>query len=208
MKNKLLFGILIVVIILLIALGLLIFLNNKANSKKSDYVETTSKIEKKIEEAKIEKNEENIVTDKDNAEESVLNSTRDIDLHDVDGKETNYEFTYKGKIYSAKYTKDNWHIVDSYEITNKKDIEIICKALIDIYPIHGRDMISYRTVEDLAYEWNEHNIAYMVLPENNIWKKNTKDVDLNPEDQNKSLQEMYEDRTGKKLNINELIKSK
>ncbi len=208
MKNKLLFGILIVVIILLIALGLLIFLNNKANSKKSDYVETASKIEKKIEEAKIEENEDNIVTDKDNAEESVLISTEDINLQDVDGKETNYKFTYKGKIYSAKYTKDNWHIVDSYEITNKKDIEIICKALIDIHPIHGRDMISYRTVEDLAYEWNEHNIAYMVLPENNIWKKNTKDVDLNPEDQNKSLQEMYEDRTGKKLNIDELIKSK
>ena len=205
MKKKMIFGVLIFTIIILIIISLAIFFNNKANSKKSEYVEANSKIDNNVEETKTEENVEDIDITK---EESVLNSTEDIDLHDVDGKETNYEFTYKEKIYSAKYTKDNWHIVDSYEISNKKDIEIICKALIDIHPIHGRDMISYRTVEDLAYEWNEHNIAYMVLPENNIWKKNTKDVDLNPEDQNKSLQEMYEDRTGKKLNIDELIKSK
>ena len=136
--------------------------------------------------------------------EETLCSTKDINLQDVDGKKTNYSFTYKNQNFSAKYTKDNWHIKDSYKITNAKDIGIICQALIDVHPIHGKDMKSYRTVDDLVYEWQQHNLAYNILPDDNSWKSHAKDVDLNPADQGKSLAEIYEDRTGKKLDINKL----
>ena len=128
-----------------------------------------------------------------------------VELKDIDGKETNYSFKYEGQTFTAIYTEDNWKIIDSYKIKNKKDMMVICKALIDIHPIHGKDMNSYRTVEDMAYEWEQHNIAYSILPDDNTWKENAKDVDLNPEDQGKSIVEFYEERTGIKLNLEELL---
>ena len=135
---------------------------------------------------------------------SVLSSTEDINLRDIDGKKTNYSFTYKNQDFSAKYTKDNWHIKDSYKIANAKDMGIICQALIDVHPIHGKDMKSYRTVDDLVYEWQQHNLAYNLLPDDNSWKSHAKDVDFNPADQGKSLAEIYEARTGSKLDIKKL----
>ncbi len=126
--------------------------------------------------------------------ENVLTSTEDIKLHDVDGKSRNYSFTYKNKAYTAIYTKDNWQIKDSYTIKSRKDMAIICQALIEIHQIHGRDMVSYRTAEDMVDEWVQHNIAYNLLSEDHKWKANAKDVDFNPEDQGKSMKEMYDDR--------------
>lgn len=139
--------------------------------------------------------------------ESVLSITKDINLRDLDGNKTNYIFTYNNENFSAKYTKDNWHIEDSYKITDAKDIGLICQALIDVHPIHGKDMKSYRTVDDLVYEWQQHNLAYTILPDDNSWKEHAKDVDLNPDDQGKSLEEMYEDRTGNELDIEKLKNS-
>ena len=135
---------------------------------------------------------------------SVLSYTEDINLRDLDGKKSNYLFTYKNQDYSAKYTKDNWHIKDSYKITDAKDIGIICQALIEVHTIHGKDLKSYRKVDDLVYEWQQHNLAYNLLPEDNPWRENAKDVDLDPADQGRSLKELYESRTGKEFNINDL----
>lgn len=135
---------------------------------------------------------------------SVLKSTRDINLRDTDGKKTYYLFTYKNEDFTAIYTKDNWKIKNSYKITNGQDIAYICKALIDVHPIHGKDMISYRTVDDLVYEWQQHNLAYNLLPDDNSWKSHAKDVDLDPADQGKSLAEIYEARTGSKLDVRKL----
>lgn len=139
---------------------------------------------------------------------SVLKSTRDINLRDTDGKKTNYLFTYKNEDFTAIYTKDNWKIKNSYKITNGQDIAYICKALIDLHPIHGKDMKSYRTVDDLVYEWQQHNLAYNLLPDDNSWKSHAKDVDLDPADQGKSIAEIYEARTGSKLDIRKLKKIK
>ena len=139
---------------------------------------------------------------------SVLKSTRDINLRDIDGKGTNYLFTYKNEDFTAIYTKDNWKIKNSYKITNGQDIAYICKALIDVHPIHGKDMKSYRTVDDLVYEWQQHNLAYNMLPDDNSWKSHAKDVDLDPADQGKSIAEIYEARTGSKLDIRKLKKIK
>ena len=139
---------------------------------------------------------------------SVLSYTEDINLRDLDGKKSNYLFTYKNQDYSAKYTKDNWHIKDSYKITDAKDIGIICQALIEVHPIHGKDLKSYRKVDDLVYEWQQHNLAYNLLPDDNSWKEHAKDVDLDPADQGRSLAEIYEARTGSKLDINKLKNNK
>ena len=51
----------------------------------------------------------------------------------------------------------------------------------------------------MAYEWVQHNIAYNILPDGDKWKDNAKDVDINPADQNKSLYEMYKNKTGGNL---------
>ncbi|WP_029321825.1 hypothetical protein [Butyrivibrio sp. AE3004] len=135
----------------------------------------------------------------------ILKSTADIGLHDVDGKGKNYKFTYDNVEYSAIYTTDNWKIMDSYRINNMSDMAIICQALIDVHPIHGSDMESYRNATDLAFEWLQHNIAYVALSDDNAFKSHAKDVDLDPKDQGKTIDQIYEDRTGKEFDINEFI---
>lgn len=124
----------------------------------------------------------------------------DIVIKDIDGNGTNYEFIYNKEVFRVVYTYDNWKLYDSYKITNINDMKKICQALINIHPIHGSDMVSYRIADDMVYEWALHNIAYELLPENNEWKENAKDVDFDPADQGKSLEEIYENRTGKTFN--------
>ena len=133
-------------------------------------------------------------------EKGLLESAEDIQLTDVDGWETNYTFIYDGETYNAVYTPDNWKIIDSYKITSEADMIIICGALAEVHPVHGCDGESFREPEDMAYEWLQHNIAYEILPDDNSWKANAKDVDINPADQNKSLYEMYKSKTGGSLN--------
>ena len=135
------------------------------------------------------------VTDSSEAETpGILTSPEEIGLYDTDGSGTNYTFTYNGEIFTAIYTPDNWKIIDSYKITLKADIVLICEALASAHPIHGADMESWRTPEDMAFEWQEHNAAYMMLPESSEWKINVKDVDLNPEDQGKTGVQMALER--------------
>lgn len=127
----------------------------------------------------------------------------DINLRDIYGGGSNYLFTYKGEDYTAIYYYDNWCIYDSYKITNGFAMKKICQALIDEHPIHGSDYESYRTAKDMVYEWKQHNIAYAVLPDDNPWKTTTGNVDFDPEDQGKSLEELYEDRTGEEFDFAE-----
>ena len=55
-------------------------------------------------------------------------------------------------------------------------------------------MSGYRDADDMAYEWIQHNIAYDVLPDDSEWKSSAKDVDINPDDQNKNLYDMFLER--------------
>ncbi len=127
---------------------------------------------------------------------SLLNSPEDIALHDTDGQGTHYAFTYAGASFQAIYSPDNWKVVDSCFITNAADIAVICEALRREHPIHGADLKSERTAEDMAYEWQQHNLAYSLLPSDSPYRADTKDVDINPADQGKSAYEMYLDRQG------------
>ena len=140
----------------------------------------------------------------DEEAKGILKSSDDINLHEVDGKKNEYLFTYDGEEYEAKFVVDTWKIIDSYKIMQEDDLAIICQALIDIHPIPSADRTSYRTVKDLVYEWVQHNYAYRILPDSNSLKESAKDVDLDPDDQGKNLAELYESRTGKKLNLKDL----
>lgn len=117
-----------------------------------------------------------------------------IEFTDIDGKNTNFSFRYKNDIYIASYTEDNWHIDNSYKIKDREDMITICQGLINIHPIHSVDKVSYRTADDMADEWIRHNLAYEILPDDNPWKENAKDVDLNPDDQGKNIWEIYKSR--------------
>lgn len=153
------------------------------------------KKDKEIYEPSIEENE-NI------SDEYVL---KEINIIDVDGREVNYEFKYNNEVFKVEYLPDHWKIYNSYKINIRVDMENICEKLININPIHGKDMISYRTSEDMVYEWMQHNIAYYILPNDNIWKDNAKDVDFDPYDQGMSIAEIYEDRTGEKFNFSNIL---
>ena len=187
-------------ILTLFIIFLIIFLFNQKSKKDNDTKEETIINNEK----KIELNENRNVEAKNNETNGILQSVDDLSLKDVDGKKTKFTFIYMNEVFNATYTKDNWHIEDSYKINNKNDITIICKALTDIYPIHGKDMKSFRTIDDLVYEWLQHNIAYNFLPEDSPWIDNARSVDLDPEDQGRSIKEIYEARTGKKFNIEDI----
>ena len=135
----------------------------------------------------------------------ILSDPSDINLRDADGNDKNYLFTYDGEDFSVVYTTDNWKIYDSYKINSTEDMTIICEALISVHQIHGSDMESYRTAEDMAYEWLQHNIAYQFLPDESPWKVHAQNVDLDPKDQGKSFSEIYEDRTCKEFNLKDFF---
>ena len=135
------------------------------------------------------------------SETGILSSAEELNFHETDGSKEEYSFTYDGKEFKARYSDDNWTIFDSYRILNEDDIRIICKKLIDIHPVHGSDLKSYRTPDDMAYEWQQHNLAFIVLPKDDPLRENAKNVDLDPADQGRSLQEIYEDRTGRPLAV-------
>jgi hypothetical protein len=98
--------------------------------------------------------------------------------------------------FEAVHKKDHWKIIDSWRITDTAAMIEICQALIELYPIHGADRESYRTPDDMAYEWAQHNLAYALLPEESEWRSHAKDVDLDPDDQGRSMYEIFLDRTG------------
>ena len=135
----------------------------------------------------------------------LLSSPEDIALKCMDDEGSYYSFTYDGMDFTAVYTEENWKIIDSYRVTYISDMMIICEALIAEHPIHGVDMVSFRTPEDMANEWMMHNAAYAVLPEGSEWISHAKDVDLDPYDQGKSFIEIYEDRTGKEFDLSDIL---
>ncbi|MBR2560873.1 MAG: hypothetical protein IKE31_01850 [Eubacterium sp.] len=125
---------------------------------------------------------------------SQLKGTDDINLRN--GGDGYYYFTYNGEDFRALYAASTWTIYDSYKITNKKDITIICQALSDIYPVPSRDWQSYRTAEDMAYEWDQHNKIYLIAPKDGRTRERTRNVDLDPEDQGKTYEDLYHENLG------------
>ena len=178
------------IIIGIITVSVIFFIINTNKSNNGEIINNHSENENIVEIA--EKNNSEV---ENTIETNSEVKSEKIEIIDIDGKGKNYSFSYNDETYTATYTKENWHINNSYKIKKEEDIRKICQALIEVHQIHGKDMVSYRTAEDMAYEWIQHNIAYEMLPEDSPWKEHAKHVDLNPEDQGKSLKELYKSRT-------------
>ena len=131
----------------------------------------------------------------------LLSSAEDLNLTPQDDKGRNYTFTYNGKEYKAIHTTDHWKIIDSYDINNEPDMLIICQALIDLHQIHGKDMVSYRTADDMVYEWEVHNLGYALVSDGDSMKSHLKDIDFDPKDQGCSFDEIYYNHTGKEFDL-------
>ena len=117
-----------------------------------------------------------------------------IALYRVDDTGANYALEYGDEVLDVYYEPDVWSVHGSYRVTDHDDLVTICQLLIEEHPIHGRDYESYRTAVDMAYEWQQHNYAYQLLPEDSPWLESVSNVDLDPEDQGKSLRELYRAR--------------
>ncbi len=188
----------IIILVAIIAVAGLLIINGKTLEQANDEA-TNNLITDAISGDELDSG--NGISNNKKENDGILKSIEDIDLQDEDGKGRNYSFRYNDEKYEAIFVKDTWKIYDSYKIINRADMAIICEALINVHPIPSKDRESFREVEDLVYEWHQHNIAYRFLAEDNAWKKSAKDVDLDPEDQGRNIQEIYEARTGKKFDI-------
>ena len=82
---------------------------------------------------------------------------------------------------------------------------IICQALIDLHQIHGKDMVSYRTADDMVYEWEVHNLAYAMISDDDPMKSHVRDVDFDPQDQGCSFEEIYYNHTGKEFDLSQFL---
>jgi hypothetical protein len=128
------------------------------------------------------------------AEEEIPRVAPHIALYPVDDTGASYALEYGDLVLEVYYQPDVWSVYESYRVTDHDDLVAICQMLIDEHPIHGSDYESYRTAEDMAYEWEQHNYAYELLPADSLWRESVSNVDLDPEDQGKSLRELYKDR--------------
>ena len=136
----------------------------------------------------------------------LLTSSADLDLTPSDDKGMYYTFTYGGEEFTARYTRDHWKIMNSYKISSEADMLIICQALIDLHPVHGKDMSSYRTADDMVYEWVVHNLGYMMVSDEDAsMKEHLRDVDFDPEDQGCSFDELYYNHTVKEFDLKDIL---
>ena len=135
----------------------------------------------------------------------LLSSAEDLNIAPVGDKDGYYSFTYDGRECTAIHTTDHWRIIDSYEINSEADMLIICQALIDLHQIHGKDMVSYRTADDMVYEWEVHNLAYFLVEDDDPMKERLKDVDFDPKDQGCTFDEIYYNHTGKELDLSDIF---
>ena len=111
-----------------------------------------------------------------------------------------YFFTYGDEKYNATYTPysgGDWKVIDSYKITNRADIVMICEELSKLHRIEGR-ITQYRTAKDMADEWEIHNRGYAVAMNYgmDIAVARLKDVDMDKKDQGKSFDDFLAEFMG------------
>lgn len=114
-----------------------------------------------------------------------------IVINDIDG--FNYSFVYHDETFYARYYENNWRIYDSYRITDSEDIYAIVEALTQIHPIPSKDRQSYRSVQNMTDEWVLHNLAFHLLKDDSPYKESARNVDLDPDDEDLSLQELLDE---------------
>ena len=111
----------------------------------------------------------------------------------TDGLAENYSFTCGSETFTACYTPysgGNWRVTDSYKITGKADMVIICEALLRENKVRGR-ITRYRTAKDMADEWEIHNQGYSAAVSLGMTgaAARLKDVDMDKKDQGRTLED-------------------
>ena len=71
-------------------------------------------------------------------------------------------------------SKNNIHIEDSYKVNTKEDMQIVLTDIRANHSLEESDVLK-RTDKSLIKEWHIHNVLYNL----HIFRKHTKDVDLN-----------------------------
>ena len=128
----------------------------------------------------------------------------EISISQFKNDKNKYKFNYKeDNEYTAEWDEDksSWKVNDSYQIENYDDILKICNALSKEHPVPlGDGTDGYRTPEDMAYEWVQHNIGYQLCLSLSFIEKaksgldNCMHVDINPGDQGKSVWQLIKER--------------
>ena len=108
-----------------------------------------------------------------------------------DGSAESYSFTCGGESFTALYTPysgGDWKVVDSYRITDRADMVMICEKLYRLHKIEGR-ITRYRTAKDMADEWEIHNQGYTIAKGYSMDSAaaRLKDVDMDRKDQGKTF---------------------
>ena len=150
------------------------------------------------------------------ARDMPASSAGSIELTPAAGTEKQYTFSYKNNVYTAVYSgtdggkNDNWHIEESYRMTDKADMLAICETLSKEHTVGGC-LTGERTAMDMVNEWELHNKGYnAVTMAMNIpfllsdeqktrfrgYQERLKHVDLDTEDQGLTMEEFLTMRLG------------
>ena len=124
-----------------------------------------------------------------------------VNFDSSDDYADNYSFTYGDETFLVHYTPylgGDWKIVDSFKITNRADMVIICEKLLKINQVEGR-ITQYRTAKDMADEWEIHNQGYKIAKSLSMASavERLKDVDLDKKDQGKTFDDFLAEFLGK-----------
>ena len=71
-------------------------------------------------------------------------------------------------------SKNNIHIEDSYKVNTREDMQMILNDIRAKHSLEESDVLK-RTDDSLINEWFAHNVLYNL----HLFRKHTKDVDLN-----------------------------
>ena len=124
-------------------------------------------------------------------------SVTDAELVLTDNGDDTYTFAYGNDTFTALYTPyigGDWKIYDSYKITNRADMVIICEKLLKLNKVRGR-ITQYRTAKDMADEWEVHNRGYAIALSLSMTDAaaRLKDVDMDKKDQGKTFDDFIAD---------------
>ena len=119
----------------------------------------------------------------------------------TDNGDDSYTFNYGGETFSAVFTPyigGDWKIYDSYKITNRADMVIICEKLLAVNKVEGR-ITPCRTAKDMADEWEIHNRGYSLAKSFSMTSaaERLKDVDMDKKDQGKTFDDFLAEFLGR-----------
>ncbi|MBQ4570628.1 MAG: RHS repeat-associated core domain-containing protein [Bacilli bacterium] len=128
---------------------------------------------------------------------------KDDNITIINNENISCEIDSEGTEVNATWNESNqtWKIKNSYLINNEKDMYKFCEILYNCHKVPtALNSNEYRTVDDMVYEWQEHNKGYLYstrLPDGDLKNRGleaTMHVDINPGDQGKNVYQLIWER--------------